>query len=134
MDFLALPAYPIRNIIMKLLLLIGVLFTGFLGIYLGFGAFKYFRNITKEDVKPSFLIINSIVAGVSGFLIFVNIVLIMGFLDENYIWNTPKFLGAMFISLILGIIITVGSFIQGLMVTGFRKVLFDGLKQKGKDQ
>jgi hypothetical protein len=109
------------------------LFTGFSGIYLGFRVFKNFRYITKEDVKPRFLVSNSIIAGTSGFLIFFSIILTMGFLDETYIWNTNKFLGAIFISLIPGVIITIGSFIQALMITGYKKAVFDALKRKRKD-
>jgi len=119
---------------MRLLFLIGALFIGFLGIYLGLRTFKNFRYITKEKVKLRFLVMNSIVAGTSGFLIFLSIILIMGFLDESYVWNTNKFLGAILISLIPGAIITIGSFIQAFMITGFKKALFDALKRKGRDQ
>lgn len=118
---------------MRLLFLIAALFIGVLGIFLGFRVFKNFRYITKEDVKLRFLVMNSIVAGTSGFLIFFNIILIVGFLDETYIWNINKFLGAIFISFIPGATITIGSFIQALMITGFKKALFDVLKPKSKD-
>ena len=119
---------------MNLFSLLAAIFTGFPGIYLGFLAIKNFRSITKEEVNLRFLIMNSVVAGISGFLIFFSIILTMGFLDGTYIWNKDKFLGAIFISLFPGAIITVGSFIQALIITGIKKALFGALKGKGKDQ
>jgi hypothetical protein len=119
---------------MKPLLLIGASFAVFLGIYLGFCSIKNIRYITKEDVKLRFLILNSAVAGISGFLIFFSIILVMGLLDKAYVWNPRKFLGAIFISLIPGTVITLGSFMQALMIAGTRKALVDALKRKNKDQ
>jgi len=118
---------------MKLFSIVITLLTGFVGVFLGFRAFKNFTYITKEEVKLRFLIMTSIIAGASGFLAFFSIIMIMGILDSSYIWSTNKFLGAIFISLIIGVIITLGSFVQGVLITGFRKKLLNVLKRNDEN-
>jgi hypothetical protein len=88
--------------------------------------------MTRGEIPPGGLIKNSIVAGSCGFLIFFTIIITMGFLDQTYIWTTNKFYGAIGFSLIPGVIITIGSFIQSLMITGYKDLLQDYLRHKDK--
>lgn len=119
---------------MRIFPLIITILTGTFGIYLGFRAFKNFRYMTKGEVSLRFQIMNSIIAGVSGVLIFLSIIMAMGFLDRTYIWTVNKFLGAVFVSLIPGVIIGIGSFIQAVMVNGYKRILHDVLRRKDKNE
>ena len=107
------------------------LLAGFFGINLGFRAYKKFRYLTTEGkVSIRYLVMNSIIAGGAGVLIFFSIIMAMGFVDETYIWNVDKIWGAIFVSLIPGGIITIGSFMQAIIITRYRRILIDTLKQE----
>jgi hypothetical protein len=108
--------------------------TGFLGIYLGFHAFKNFSQITRGEASLRQVIMNSIIAGSGGVLIFFTIIVIMGFLDKTYIWTIDRFYGAIVLSLIPGGLITIGSFIQSLTIIGYKGILFESLRKKNKDK
>jgi hypothetical protein len=106
--------------------------TGCSGLYLGLRAYKNFVSMTRGETLPGGTIKNSIVAGGCGFLIFFTIIMAMGILDETYVWTIGKFYGAIIFSLIPGVIISIGSFIQSLMITGYKDILQDYLRQKNK--
>lgn len=117
---------------MRLFVLILAAITGFSGLHLGLRAYMNFVRMTRSEIPPGGLIKNSIVAGGCGVLIFFTIIMAMGFLDETYVWTTSKFYGAILFSLIPGVIITIGSFIQSLMITGSKDILQDYLGNKDK--
>jgi len=119
---------------MHLISLAIALLAGFSGLYLGVRAYKYFGYMTRVEPPLRSLIMNSIIAGSAGFLIFFGIIMVMGFLDETYTWTTNKLLGSILISLVPGIIITIGSFVQSIMIVGYRRVLHDILRKKDNNK
>jgi hypothetical protein len=119
---------------MRSLSLVTSLLAGSLGIYLGFRAFKNFSQITKGEISLGQIVMNSSIAGSCGVLIFFSIIMVMGFLDKTYIWNIGKVYGAIGFSLIPGGIITIGSFIQSIMIIGYKRVLYEALRQKNKNK
>jgi hypothetical protein len=127
--FLSFPEEP--N--MQLFLIAITLLTGFTGIYLGFRAFKNYKYITEGELPFSYLMFSSVTAGGAGALIFFTIILAMSFLDVTYVWTIGKLLGAIVIPLILGGVITIGSFVQAIMITRYRRILLDVLRRKGRN-
>jgi hypothetical protein len=119
---------------MHISLLAFTLLTGCAGIYLGFRTVKNFRYMTIVEASLLKQISNSIMAGGAGALIFFTIIMIVGLFDENYVWTTRKFLGAIFVSLIPSGMIIVGSFIQSIMLTGYKRILFKELKRKDRNK
>lgn len=117
---------------MRFFSLILAVITGSSGLYLGMRAYMNFVNMTRGEMPPGGLVKNSIIAGGCGFLIFFAIIMTMGFLDETYVWTTDKFYGAIGFSLIPGVLVTIGSFIQSVMITGYKNILHDYLRQKDK--
>ena len=118
---------------MQLFLIAITLLTGFAGIYLGFRAFKNYKYITEGELPFRYLVLSSVTAGGAGALIFFTIILAMSFLDVTYVWTIGKLLGAIVIPLILGGVITIGSFVQAIMITRYRRILLDVLRRKGKN-
>jgi hypothetical protein len=110
------------------------LLTGLAGIYLGFRVFKNFGNMTKGEATFRYLLLSSVLAGGAGILIFFSLIVMMSFLDETYVWTVDRFLGAIIVPIILGGVITIGSFIQAMMITRYRSILLNILRQKGKDK
>jgi ABC-type Fe3+ transport system permease subunit len=106
-----------------------LIITFFLGIYLGIRAFKHV-NFTSNEVSFGQIIVNSIMAGVSGTLLFFFLIGVMGYLDKTYTWSIYKAFGSIIISLIPGGIITIGSFIQNLITVRYKESLLDYLRKK----
>ena len=118
---------------MQFFLIAITLLTGFAGIYLGFRALKNYKYITEGELPFRYLVLNSVTAGGAGALIFFTIILAMSFLDIRYVWTIGKLLGAIVIPLILGGVITIGSFVQAIMISRYRRILLDVLKRKGRN-
>lgn len=110
------------------------LFSGFLGTYLGIRAYKNFKRITQGDVSVGDIIATPIIAGGATTFTFLTIISIMGFLDQTYVWTISSLQRAILISLIPGSIVTLGAFVQALMVTGYRGILIDTLRKKDKEK
>lgn len=110
-------------------LLIGIV-TGIAGVYFGVLGFKKFTYIVKQSVPLWSLVKISLIAGVSGEMLFFSIIMIMASLDTEYIWTILSILDALLISLIPATLITIGSFIQAIMITGYKQILGDVLKRK----
>jgi hypothetical protein len=119
---------------MRLFLLAIILLTGFAGIYLGFRAIKNYGYITKGEISFRYLVLSSVTAGGAGILIFFSIILVMSLLDVTYVWTIDKLLGAIVVPLILGVVITIGSFVQAIMITRYRRMLLDVLKGNDKNR
>jgi ABC-type Fe3+ transport system permease subunit len=117
---------------MQIISLIFLIVCGFAGLYLLFHFLREFNNLTMKEVAFGRLLKNSIFGGIAGSLLFFCVIMIVGFLDKNYIWSFNKYLGALLISLIPGVIIFIGSLIQTGLVIQFRKVLVNFLKNKSK--
>lgn len=119
---------------MRLYLIAITFLIGFAGIYLGFRAFKNYKYIIEGELSFRYLVLSSITAGGAGALIFFSIILVMSLLDVTYVWTISKLLGAIVIPLILGGVITIGSFVQAIMITRYRRILLDILRRKGKNR
>ncbi len=119
---------------MNIFLLVFILLTGCAGMYLGFRAVKNFRYMTLAESSLLKQISNSIMAGGAGALIFFTIIMVVGLFDENYNWTMRNFLGAIFISLIPSGMIIVGSLIQSIMITGYKRILFKELQRKDRNK
>lgn len=117
---------------MRLFSLILAVITGASGLYLGLRAYINFTIMTRGEIPPGGLVKNSIIAGSCGFLIFFAIIMAMGVTDETYVWTIGKLYGAIGFSLVPGVMITIGSFIQSLMITDYKNRLYDYLRKKNK--
>ena len=109
---------------------------GISGLYLGVVGFREYTNITRTTEKISALQIIKIAArlGVSSSLVFFSIVTIGGVLDEEYIWSLQKFGGAIFVSSILGVIVTLGGAYQIYTTVVFKDMLIRKYKEKDNSE
>ena len=119
---------------MRIFPLVFAFIAGGSGLYLGLRVIKKFQSMTLVKTPLLELILNSIMAGGAGSLIFFTITIIMGLLDKTYVWNMEKILGAILISLVPGGIIVIGSFIQAIGIIGYRRILFEDLKRKDRNK
>lgn len=117
---------------MRLFSIILAVITGSSGLYLGLRAYRNFVDMTSGEMPQGGSVKNSVLAGSCGFLIFFTIIMTMGIKDETYVWTMDKLYGAIGFSLIPGVMISIGSFIQSLMITGYKNRLYDYLKKKNK--
>lgn len=115
------------SIIVVLILCLG-------GLYIGAKAFKAYRYITvsNEAVSLKELMKISAFGGASSTLLFLGIVVVMGIIDKNYIWSIQKVLGAIVVSLIPGVITTLGSMYQLYSTIKYRDALMDSFKKESK--
>ena len=79
-------------------------------------------------------ITGSALYGLSAFLIFVGITLVMGLIDKDYVWSTHEIIGAVIFGLFCGIVAMIGSLWQFLIVGKFRELLYKNLKSKNKNK
>ncbi|HJR78514.1 MAG TPA: hypothetical protein VJ821_00490 [Anaerolineales bacterium] len=102
------------------------------GIYLGGVAYREYRHITisNDTVSMKKLIGISALFGVSSTLLFLGIILMMGVVDENYIWSIQKFLGAILVSIIPGAVVTLGSMYQIYSTIKYRDTLMSSLRKR----
>ncbi len=111
-----------------------IFLAGISGLYLGVVGFKEYTNITRTAEKLSVLQIIKIAVhfGISGSLILFTIIIFAGVLDETYIWSLQKIGGAILVSLIPGIIITLGATYQIYTTVIFRDMLIRKYREKDK--
>jgi hypothetical protein len=107
---------------------------GLVGVFLGFSAFKKFGIMTKGEATFRYLALSSVLAGGAGILIFFSLIVMMSLFDETYVWTVDRILRAIIVPLILGGVITIGSFIQAMMMTRYRNILLKILRRKGNDK
>lgn len=119
---------------MRFLPLILALLTGVFGLYLGLRTYRKFVGMTRGEIAPGELVRNSILAGIAGFFLFFTIIMVMGFFDEAYVWSVNKLYAAIGFALIPGGVIAIGSFVQSLMIIGYKKVLHDYLRQENRNK
>jgi hypothetical protein len=132
MDIVAISNDSLKEFSMLFSSLAIGLLTGLLGTYLGFRAFRNFAQMTKRELSFRDLILNALIAGGAGTLIFFSLIVAMSLFDKEYIWTSRKVWGAILIALIPGGITTIGAFVQMLMIAGYRRILLDGLRKKDK--
>ena len=113
-----------------------IFLAGISGLYLGVVGFREYTNITRTAEKVSALQIIRIAirSGASGSLIFFAIIIFAGVLDKEYIWSLQKFMGAILVSLIPGIIIILGGVYQIHTTVVFRDMLIRKHKEKDKSE
>ncbi len=109
------------------------LLTGLLGVYLSFRAYKNFKRITQGDTSIRDLIIIPVTAGGATIFIFSTLLALMGLLDKTYVWTFNSIRGAILVSLIPAGIVSIGSFVQTLMIVGYRGILIESLKNNKKE-
>ena len=108
--------------------------SGISGLYLGTLGFRKYRSITRTAEKVSVLQILMIAAflGISSSLVFFAIMILGGLVGKEYMWNLQKLGGSILVSLILGIIVTLGAAYQIYTTVIFRDMLIRKYKAKDK--
>jgi|GEM_PF-6430252 len=76
-----------------------------------------------QNTSLSKKIKNSILNGFSIAGISFSIILLLGIVDQNYIWSIQIILSALLISLLLGVFVTIGSFIQFSIARKYRNII-----------
>ena len=107
---------------------------GISGLYLGTLGFKQYRSITRTADKVSALqvIKIAVILGMASSLVFFAIMIFGGLIDDEYIWSLQKVGGSILVSLIPGVIITLGAAYQIYTTLIFRDMLIR--KYKAKDE
>ena len=110
--------------------------TGIGGLYLGMLGFRQYRNITRTADKVSILQIIKIAAvlGLSSSLVFFAIMIFGGVIDKEYMWSLAKLGGSILVSLILGVIVTLGGMYQIYTTVILRDMLIRRYKAKDKQE
>ena len=95
------------------------------GLYLGVYGFNQYRSITRTVDKVSVLQVIKIAGmlGMSSSLVFFTIMIFGGVIGKEYVWSLPKLGGSILVSLILGIIVTIGGAYQIYTTVVFRDIL-----------
>jgi len=103
-----------------------------LGIYAGVIGFKEYASITKSTEKLSFsrTVKTATLFGLGAALILFSIILFAGVLEENYVWSFSKIESAVFLSVILGSIVTLGTVYQIYTTVIFKDRLISKYKEK----
>jgi ABC-type Fe3+ transport system permease subunit len=117
---------------MKIFPLLIAILTGTLGIYSGVLGFRKFTYMVKNNVSLWFQVKTSLIAGLSGEMLFCSMIMIMAYLDEEYTWTVNSIVDALLISIIPALIIGIGSFIQSTIMTGYKQILGDVLKRRNR--
>lgn len=113
-----------------------ILLVGISGLYMGVVGFRQYKNITITAEKVSAFQVIKIAArfGVAGSLLFLATMISASVLDEKYIWSLQKIGSTIFVSLIPGIIITLGAMYQIYTTVVFRDILIRKYKEKDKPE
>jgi len=111
-----------------------VLLLAFGGIFLGLRAYKEDRSLTlsSNEVSPPKIIRIAAFYGASTCLIFFGIIMTGGILDANSTWSIKGALGAVLVSIVLGVIVAIGSAYQIYMSSRYKDALRTYLKKKNK--
>jgi hypothetical protein len=114
--------------------IIAVLIIGLGGLYVGVVAYKAYSYITvsNDAISLKELVKISAFAGVSSTLLFLGIILVMGIIDGNYVWSIQKVFGAIVVSLIPGVITTLGSIYKVYSTIKYRDMLMNFLTKRSK--
>lgn len=110
--------------------------SGIGGLYLGMLGFREYRSITRTADKVSVLQIIKIAAvfGLSTSLVFFALMILGGVMGKEYMWSLPKLSGSIVVSLILGVIVTLGGTYQIYTTVIFRDLLIKKYKTKEKPE
>jgi hypothetical protein len=113
-----------------------VLLAGISGFYVGVVGFREYTNITRTAEKISILQIIKIAGqlGIASSLVFFATISSASFFDPEYVWSLQKLRGAIFASLILGVIVTLGGVYQIYTTVIFRDALIRKYRQKDKSE
>ena len=116
--------------------LLVVCLSGISGLYLGVLGFRDYRRITRTADKVSGLHVIKIAAmlGMSTSLVFFAIMIFGGVIGKDNMWSLPKLGGSIVVSLILGIIVTLGGMYQVYTTVIFRDILVRKFKAKDKPE
>ena len=115
-----------------------ILFIAFLagigGLYLGAIGYKNYKNITITAEEVSVMQIIKIASSFGGAstLVFLALIISMSVFDEKYIWSLQRFGGAILVSLIPGLLTTLGGIYQVYTTVIFRDLLIKKYKEKNK--
>jgi|SRR5687768_10837512 len=111
-----------------------IFLAGMGGLYLGVMGFRNYQNITITAEKVSIMQIIKIASsfGATGTLVFFAVILSASIFDEKYIWSPQRFGGAILVSLILGLFITLGGIYQVYTTVIFRDLLIKKYREKNK--
>ena len=113
-----------------------MILSGIVGLYVGTVGFRGYTNITRTAEKVSILQIIKIAVhmGIASSLIFFATISFTGLFDPGYVWNVQNFGGAIFVSLILGVIVTLGGLYQIYTTVIFRDMLIRKYREKDKSK
>jgi hypothetical protein len=107
---------------------------GITGLYIGIIGFREYTNITRTAEKVSILQIIKIAVqfGIASSLVFFATISSASVFDTEYVWSLQKLEGAIFVSLIPGVIVVLGGVYQIYTTVIFRDILIR--KYRGKDK
>jgi hypothetical protein len=102
-----------------------IVLAGIPGLAIGVIGFRAYTNLTRTTEKISVLQIIKIAVqfGIAGSLIFFATISSASLFDSEYIWSLQNLGGAIFVSLIPGIIVTLGGMYQIYTTAIFRDIL-----------
>ena len=113
-----------------------VLLTGISGLYVGVVGFREYTSITRTAEKVSILQIikNAAQFEIASSLVFLATISSASLFDPEYVWSLQKIGGAIFLSLILGVIVTLGEVYQTYTTVVFRDMLIRKYREKDKSE
>jgi hypothetical protein len=113
-----------------------IFLTGITGLYIGIIGFREYTNITRTAEKVSVLQIikNAAQIGIAGSLVFFATLSSASVFDPEYVWSLQKLWGAIFVSLILGVIVILGGAYQIYTTVIFRDILIRKYREKDKSE
>jgi cytochrome b subunit of formate dehydrogenase len=113
-----------------------IFLTGISGLYLGIVEFREYTNITRTAEKVSTLQIIKMAArsGLSSSLMFFAFMLFAGVLEREYVWSLQKVGGAVLVSSLLGVVVTLGGAYQIYTTVIFRGMLIRKYQEKDKPE
>lgn len=116
--------------------LLAIALSGISGLYIGMLGFSEYRSITRTANKVSALQVIKIAAilGMASSLVFFAIMIFGGLIGDEYIWSLQKVGGSILVSLIPGIIVTLGAAYQIYTTVIFRDMLIRKYKAKDKPE
>ena len=109
---------------------------GITGLYIGVIGFREYTNITRTAEKVSVLQIikNAAQFGIASSLVFLATISSASIFDPEYVWSLQKLWGAIFVSLIPGVIVTLGGMYQIYTTVIFRDILIRKYREKDKSE
>ena len=113
-----------------------MLLAGISGLYMGVVGFREYTNITRTAEKVSVLQIIKIAVqfGIAGSLVFFATISSASVFDPEYVWSLQKLGSAIFVSLIPGVIVTLGGVYQIYTTVIFRDILIRKYREKHKSE